>query len=28
MNTTQEHEKGTTLLGYSPWRMGLLAVAN
>jgi len=20
MNTTQEHEKGTTLLGYSPWR--------
>jgi len=20
MNTTQEHEKGTALLGYSPWR--------
>ena len=28
MNTTQEHEKGTSLLGYSPWRMGLLVVAN
>jgi len=28
MNTTQEHEKGTTLLGYSPWRAILLAVAN
>jgi len=28
MTTTQEHEKGTTLLGYSPWRATLLAVAS
>jgi len=28
MNTTQEHEKGRTLLGYSPWRAILLAVAS
>ena len=23
MNTTQEHEKGTTLLCYSPWRANI-----
>jgi len=23
MNTTQEYEKGTTLLGYSPWRANI-----
>ena len=28
MNTTQEPEKGTTLLGYSPWREILLVVAS
>jgi len=28
MTTTQEHEKGTTLLGYSPWKATLLAVAS
>ena len=28
MNTTHEHEKGTTLLGYSPWRATLLVVAS
>jgi len=28
MNTTQEHEKGTLLQGYSSWRADLLAVAN
>jgi len=28
MNTTQEHEKGTALLGYSPWRAILLVVAS
>jgi len=28
MTTTQEPEKGTTLLGYSPWRADLLAVAS
>jgi len=28
MTTTQEHEKGTALLGYSPWRADLLAVAS
>jgi len=27
-NTTQEHERGTTLLGYSPWRATLLVVAS
>jgi len=28
MNTTQEHEKGTALLCYSPWQADLLVVAN
>ena len=28
MNTTQEHEKGTLLQGYSPWRADLLVVAS
>ena len=28
MNTTREHENGALLLGYSPWRADLLAVAS